>query len=289
MEIAILNLMADKRATEQQLAEWLGHTILQVKLTFIAPDRYIDKIEQGHEPGHTPREHIEKFYQRWSRVRHQKFDGLIITGVNARERDITQESVWPEVVEILEWSKRHVLSTLFLCWGALAALHHFHAIGHRKAERKVYGLYDHKLGPDKTGLLRGFPDLFQVPVSRWRHIDLQALAQNTLLEAVATSTETGANIIVESDNYDQGRGCFARRIYVLNHPEYAADTLRLEYERDHAQDPATPPPAHYFQDGNTEKTPPNSWRHTAQLYANWVHMIYEATPFDIADIPNTFG
>jgi hypothetical protein len=40
LEIAIINLMADKISTERQLALWLGNTMLQVNLTFLATDSY---------------------------------------------------------------------------------------------------------------------------------------------------------------------------------------------------------------------------------------------------------
>ena len=38
LEIAIINLMADKISTERQLALWLGNTMLQVNLSFVATD-----------------------------------------------------------------------------------------------------------------------------------------------------------------------------------------------------------------------------------------------------------
>jgi homoserine O-succinyltransferase len=43
---------------------------------------------------------------------------------------------------------------------------------------------------------------------------------------------------------------------------------------------------HYFPGDDPTKPPVNRWRHTAQLYANWVKLVYEATPYDRARIPN---
>ena len=45
LEIAIINLMADKISTERQLALWLGNTTLQVNLSFIATDSYVRRIQ----------------------------------------------------------------------------------------------------------------------------------------------------------------------------------------------------------------------------------------------------
>ena len=285
LEIAILNLMADKIATERQLATWLGSTPLQVHLTFVATDAYVRDIRNGRKSKSTPAEHIVKFYNPMSDVRGDKFDGLIVTGVNALQPRVSDEKFWPEVQEIFDWSSSHVFSSLFLCWGAKAALKHFHDVESIKGERKTFGLFAHRLVKDSTGLAFGFPDVFNVPVSRWKNPDPQAIAKRPALEIVATSEESGPNIIVESEAFGAAGRRFPRRVYVINHPEYDTETLRNEYLRDSAADPTTPLPLHYFPGDDPKRAPVNSWRHTAQLYANWVRLVYEATPFDRNLIP----
>lgn len=287
MEIAILNLMADKVATERQLASWLGHTPLQTHLTFVATDRYVRAIEAGRESTNTPADHIRKFYSGWSEIKHQKFDGLIITGVNALQPRVSDEIFWPEVQEILDWSHTNVLSSLFLCWGAKAALKHFHAIESIKGDQKMFGLFEHRIQSDRTGLLFGFPDRFSVPVSRWKNPDPTAVAACPALETIALSHESGPNILAESAFYE-GDKLYPRRVYVLNHPEYETDTLAREYFRDRDKNPNTPLPRHYFPHDNPANPPINVWRHTAQLYTNWVKAIYEATPYNLADIPTAY-
>jgi homoserine O-succinyltransferase len=285
LEIAILNLMADKMTTERQLAAWLGSTPLQVRLTFVATDAYVRAIRGGRESRTTPAEHIVKFYNPLSDIRADKFDGLIVTGVNALQPRVSDEVFWPEVQEILDWSASHVLSSLYLCWGAKAALKHFHDIESIKGERKTSGLFEHRLLSDRTGLAFGFPDVFSAPVSRWKNPDPAAVARCQALEVVANSEETGPNIIVESEEFGERGRRFPRRVYVLNHPEYETDTLRAEYERDRAADPTTRPPLHYFPGDDPTRAPFNTWRHTAHLYANWLKLVYEATPFNRAQIP----
>src|SRR5271155_1671755 len=83
LDIAIINLMADKISTERQLALWLGNTMLQVNLSFIATDSYVRGVQAGREPKNTPGDHIRKFYSSWSDIKSAKFDGVIVTGVNA--------------------------------------------------------------------------------------------------------------------------------------------------------------------------------------------------------------
>jgi homoserine O-succinyltransferase len=287
LEIAIINLMADKQTTERQLALWLGNTMLQVRLTFATTDSYVRDVAAGRETKNTPAEHIRKFYSAWSEIKGRKFDGFIVTGVNALKERVSDEDIWPEVQQILRWSESNVLSSLFLCWGAKAALKHFHDVESIKSERKLFGLFEHRIVSDKTGLLFGFPDVFQVPVSRWKSPRRADILQHKDLEIVADSEEAGPNIMVESAPYEAGQLLYPRRVYILNHPEYDTETLGAEYKRDAATNSTQPMPLHYFPKDDPAQTPRNTWRHTAHIYTNWIKTLYEATPYDIRDIPRT--
>lgn len=288
MEIAIINLMADKVATERQLAQWLGNSPLQVHLTFATTDSYVDSLKAGRMPRSTPEQHLRQFYSPWRDIQDRKFDGLIITGINALQPTVTAETYWPDMQRILAWSETNVLSSLFLCWGAKAALKHFHDIESDKGDQKTFGLFDHRLKSDTTGLLFGLPDQFSVPVSRWKNPRRAEVEACAALEIVADSAESGPNILVESAAYDDGMSRYPKRVYILNHPEYETDTLKREYERDVAMNPRTPLPLHYFPGNDPTQTPINTWRHTAMIYTNWVKAIYEATNFDLGAIPEPY-
>ena len=284
LEIAILNLMADKRSTERQLAAWLGNTMLQVNLTFVATDDYVQRIRDGGESRNTPASHIRDYYSGWSEIADKTFDGLIVTGTNALQPTVQDETIWSETQKILDWSAKNVFSSLFLCWGAKAALKHFHNIDSVRGKEKLFGLFDHRLTFDETGLLAGFPDHFAVPVSRWKSPRRDQIARVPALEIAADSEEAGPNIMVESGHDEAGR-LYPQRVYVLNHPEYETDTLKIEYERDDGKTPGVSMPKHYFPDDNPQLPPRNTWRHTAHLYTNWVKAVYEATPYDLASVP----
>lgn len=288
LEIAIVNLMADKQTTERQLATWLGNTILQVHLTFVATDNYVKSVLSGeHKTTNTPSEHICKFYNAWSDIKHRKFDGVIITGVNALEKRVEDETIWPEVQKILDWSAANCFSALFLCWGAKAALKHFYDINSYKGEKKLSGLFEHELVSDKTGIAFGFPDKFLAPVSRWKNPLTSDVKKCEKLELVADSSESGPNIIVEPASYADG--LYPLRVFVLCHPEYDTDTLKAEYLRDKGVDSNTAVPRNYFPGGDPNSKPHNSWRHTALVYSNWVKLVYGATPFDLNAVPKPFG
>jgi len=288
IEIAIINLMADKQATERQLAQWLGHTPLQIRLTFAATDEYVRDVHRGRETKNTPAEHIRKFYSAFSDIKARKFDGLIVTGVNALKPTVAEEDFWPDVQAILDWSNTNVLSSLFLCWGAKAALRHFHGIESYKGTQKTWGVFPHRLVSDKTKLLFGFPDFFPVPVSRWKNPRREDILAQKKLEIVADSEETGPNMIVEAGMYDDNAP-YPRRVFILNHPEYETDSLKSEYLRDRGLDPAARTPLHYFPGDDSSRPPINTWRHTAVVYANWIRLIYEATPYNLNDIPRPWS
>ena len=210
LEIAIINLMADKISTERQLALWLGNTMLQVNLTFVATDSYMRSVADGRPTMNTPADHIRKFYSAFGDIRHQKFDGFVVTGVNALSPRVEQETFWPEVSDILQWTTTHAFSCLFLCWGAKAALKFFHDIDSHKGERKLFGLFEHRLISDKTGLLFGFPDIYPAPVSRWKSPKREDILKVPALEMVADSEEAGPNMLVESEPLDDNSGLFPR-------------------------------------------------------------------------------
>lgn len=285
LEIAIINLMADKISTERQLALWLGNTMLQVSLTFVATDSYVEGVAAGRRPRNTPPEHIRKFYNPFSDIADRKFDGFIVTGVNALKDRVEQEDFWPEVADILRWTTTNAFSCLFLCWGAKAALKYFHDIDSFKGERKTFGLFEHRLVSDRTGLAFGLPDVFPVPVSRWKNPRREDIVKVPALEIVADSEEAGPNMLVEAEPLDDDSALFPRRVYILNHPEYETDTLGVEYHRDVAHDPSWPLPRHYFPRDDPTRAAPNLWRHTAYIYTNWVKAVYESTPYDSTRIP----
>ena len=89
LRILLLNLMPTKIATETQLARLLGNTPLQVELELLMVSSHISK--------NTPEEHMLAFYKTFDQVRHETFDGMVITGAPV----ITM----PSKVSLRTWSK----------------------------------------------------------------------------------------------------------------------------------------------------------------------------------------
>ncbi|MFQ9359458.1 MAG: homoserine O-acetyltransferase/O-succinyltransferase family protein [Anaerobutyricum hallii] len=97
LKIIIMNLMPTKQATELQLLRSLSNTPLQVDITFLKTET--------HDAQNESQTHMETFYTIFPEIRQQYFDGLIITGAPVETLDFEEVDYWPELVEIMEWSK----------------------------------------------------------------------------------------------------------------------------------------------------------------------------------------
>ena len=92
---------------------------------------------------------------------------------------------------ILDWSRSNVHRTLTLCWGAMAALHHFHAVPKHALGQKATGVFSHVNRAPAHPVMRGLPDRFDVPVSRWSELRGSDLPAGRGLAVLADSAETG--------------------------------------------------------------------------------------------------
>jgi homoserine O-succinyltransferase/O-acetyltransferase len=271
LQIGLLNLMPDKIKTELQMARLLGATPLQVELSLVRIG--------AHRPRNTPEDHLRAFYQTWEAAKDRKFDGFIVTGAPVETIPYEAVTYWPEMRRILDWTRTNVHSTLALCWGAMAALHHFHGVPKHPLAQKAFGVYRQTVVEPASPYLNGFSDDVDAPVSRWAEIRTADLAARPDLRLLAHSPQTGA-CLVEAPQ--------ARRLYMLDHLEYDSDTLAEEYFRDLKAEVPIRPPLAYFPDDDPSRPPRNRWRpHAHLLIANWINEIYQTTPFDMADIGAT--
>lgn len=270
IEIAILNLMPTKETTETQLMRLLSNSPLQVNITLIKTSTYSST--------HTDKTHLDKFYKTFSEVRGSKFDGMIITGAPVENMEFEKVAYWGELSEILDWTKSNVTSTLFICWGAQAALHHFYKIKKHSLKEKCFGIFAHQRVRDGSiePLMRGISDEFHMPHSRHTLVYAKDILKEPNLKILAFSKKAGASIIKSCDN---------RQVFVMGHMEYDRYTLKNEYERDLAKGLPIKPPANYFADREQTEVKMN-WSSTANLfYCNWLnYYVYQVTPYNIDEI-----
>ncbi|MDF1569096.1 MAG: homoserine O-succinyltransferase [Spirochaetaceae bacterium] len=269
LKILILNLMPKKIVTETQLLRMLSNSPLQCEVVLIRPS--------CHESKNTPREHLDVFYQTFADVKENKFDGLIITGAPVETLDFEDVDYWPEMVEIMEWAKKHVFSTLYICWAAQAGLYHHYGVPKHPVAEKVSGVFAHGLTDRHIPLVRGFDDRFYAPHSRHTEVRREDIEGFEDLLILSESEVSGIYIVMSRDG---------RQIFVTGHSEYDPLTLKEEYERDLARGDGPPVPRNYFPEDDPSQPPIIRWRsHAHLLFSNWLnYYVYQATPFDLERI-----
>ncbi|MCI5621210.1 MAG: homoserine O-succinyltransferase [Lachnospiraceae bacterium] len=263
--IGILNLMPLKEDTELQILRSLSNTPLQVDVSWITVST--------HESKNTSKSHLNKFYQSFEEIKHCNLDGLIITGAPVELMEYEDVDYWDEFCQILEWSKTHVTSTLYLCWGAQAGLYYHYGIKKHLLDKKMFGIYEHRVMNRKVPLVRGFDDHFMAPHSRHTEIFREDIEKTGKLAILAESDEAGVFLAIA----DEGR-----KIFVMGHPEYDRLTLDKEYKRDLAKGLDIEMPVNYYPNNDIDEKPLLQWRsHGNMLYANWLnYYVYQQTPYE---------
>ena len=269
IKIGLLNLMPLKEDTELQILRSLSNTPLQVDVSFVTVS--------SHQSKNTPTSHLNKFYQKFSEIKDQKFDGFIITGAPVEQMPFEEVDYWDEVTEIFDWARTHVTSTLYICWAAQAGLYHFYGVPKYKLGKKMFGVFKHKVNDVQNPIFRGFDDEFYVPHSRHTEVRAEDIRRIRELSIVSESEESGVYMVMARG----GRGFF-----ITGHSEYSPYTLDGEYRRDVSKGLDIDLPKNYYRDNNPEKGPVVRWRgHANLLFSNWLnYFVYQQTPYDIREI-----
>lgn len=265
LQIGLLNLMPNKVRTETQIARLIGASPLQVELTLVRIG--------NHRAKNTPEDHLIAFYQTWEEVRHRKFDGFIVTGAPIELLPFGHVTYWDELTRILDWTTTNVLSSFFICWGAMAAVQHFHGIPKHTLESKAFGVFRHRNNAPASPYLAGFSDDFAIPVSRWTEVRAADIPADSGLELLMESDVTGPCMVAEKTG---------NRLYMFNHIEYDSTSLKEEYDRDVAAGVAIEVPHEYYPGNDPANRPLNRWRsHAHLLFGNWINQVYQMTPYDM--------
>lgn len=270
LRILILNLMPVKVTTETDLIRLLSNSPLQVEIEFLGLST--------HTPKNTPIEHLMSFYTNFSKIKNTYYDGMIITGAPVEMLPFDEVKYWKEFTQILDWARTHVTSTFYICWGAQAALHHFYGINKYPLEKKLFGVFKHRINDPSFPLFRGFDDEFYAPHSRYTTILAEEINRHPALTILSESDKAGVYIVTS-------RG--GREFYVTGHSEYSPSTLHKEYIRDKEKGmDSVALPENYYRNNDPEQPPLVQWRsHANLLYINWLnYFVYQATPFNIEEV-----
>lgn len=269
LRILLVNLMPTKIATETQIARVLANSPLQVQLTLLRMG--------SHESTHVSGAHLEAFYKTFDEIRSERFDGMIITGAPVEQLEYEQVDYWPELCAVMDYSRTHVYSTMHICWGAQAALYYHYGVPKYPVEKKVFGVFPHRVTRPKNPLVRGFDEVFYAPHSRHTEVRRADVDKVDALRVLAESDEAGLHLLAT----DSGR-----QIFILGHMEYDKDTLRAEYERDLVKGLPIEVPKHYFYGDDPANDVIFRWRsHANLLFSNWLnYYVYQSTPYDLEQL-----
>lgn len=265
LKIAILNLMPLKIKTEKQLLRLISNSMIQIDLTFIHP--------RSHTSKNTDINHLDTFYKTFEDIKHEKFDGMIITGAPVEHLEFEDVDYWKELQEIMDYAEDNVTATMFICWAAQAGLYHFYGIPKYPLEKKLFGVYPHKV-VKKSFLINGFDDTFVAPHSRHTEVRKEDIEKEKDLLILAESEEAGVYIVTSRSN---------DKIFITGHFEYDDTTLHDEYVRDLEKGLPIEMPVNYYPGNDPTKKPENNWRsHATLLFANWLnYYVYQVTDYKL--------
>jgi homoserine O-succinyltransferase len=299
LHIGFLNMMPDAalEATERQFIRLIGNCN-RIAQFYVYPFS-LSALERSDDT----RDYIERFYCNFEDIKKQGLDALIITGANVESPTLEQEPFWEPLMEVVNWAKQNVSSTLCSCLATHALLKHEYGIERQPLAKKRWGVFSHRTSNPGHPLLRGINTRFDVPHSRYNEISRQQL-EDAGLTVLAESEEGGVHMAVSPDQF--------RMIFFQGHPEYDINSLLKEYKREllryFSGQLSTPPmfPAHYFSEqaaaiaekyvrqskalsgahqtgidfpeDELENLTDNTWGDTAKAVVNnWLGLVYQVT------------
>ena len=134
LRLLLLNLMPNKKDTEIQFARLFGTSPLQVDMLLMTTASYT--------PRNTEPAYLRRVYRQLDDVRDQLFDALIITGAPVETLPFERVQYWPELKQIMDWSRTHCFRRLGICWGAQVLMKHFFGLEKYQLADKLFGVYD---------------------------------------------------------------------------------------------------------------------------------------------------
>ncbi|MBD5587223.1 homoserine O-succinyltransferase [Clostridium botulinum] len=257
LKLIILNLMPKKIEAETQILRVLGKSFIDLEITFLKTESYKSK--------NTSNDHLNKFYNTFSEIKNHNFHGMIITGAPVELMDFERVDYWEELKNIMDYCNKKVKSTIFICWAAQAALYYYYDINKYSLNKKLFGVFPHKISKENSLLTKGFDDEFYVPHSRYTYTRKEDIKRCKDIEIISESEEAGL-YLMQSNNF--------KKIFISGHCEYDRYTLYEEYIRDINKNKHIDIPKNYFKENNLNKKPMMKWRcHGETLFLNWIQLL----------------
>lgn len=259
IKIGILNLMHDKKDTNDRFTKVLSAPGKPVELKF-----YYPKSHYQNRP--VPPE-VSAILHPLDFDEVKKMDAFIITGAPIEQLPYDEITYLPEIKELLAVLKQNVSNLLFVCWGGLVAAYEYFGIQKHPIDHghKLFGVYPDQILDATDPLLDGLADGFLAPHARYAELNHDEVAKTGDLKVTATTV---------GDNLFSMRTLDGQQNYLFAHLEYDAPGLMNEYLRE----TAAYPNRHYQLPENDWNPSDNqlhfAWQQTQKIYfTNWINLI----------------
>jgi homoserine O-succinyltransferase/O-acetyltransferase len=190
-------------------------------------------------------------------------DGLILTGAPVEELAFEDVRYFRELRGILERVRQSGVSTLGLCWGGLA-LGHLMGVSKILFPKKLFGVFEQRRLDEWHAITQGFGASFPCAHSRHSGVgdaELERARDAGLIHLLAHGPDTGYTMFESFD------GLFLAH---LGHPEYPAERLAEEWQRDTRLGRTDlDPPRNYDPESPTAPWAP----HCNRLFSNWLQRL----------------
>lgn len=297
VEVALVNNMPDAAllATERQFAGLLAAAAagaFDVTLRLYA----LADVPRGE----LARAAMQDRYAGIDALQARGADAVIITGAEPKAADLRDETYWPQLASLIDWTRQAARSTVFSCLAAHAAVLHLDGVERHRSPAKTTGVFAFERLA-KHPLTRGLGGSVRTPHSRHNALSREDLTRHGY-EVLTHSSVAGVDVFTRREDD-------ALLVFFQGHPEYDPDSLLREYRRDlgrflRGEQSFLPRPDGYF-DPATERAldqltaqarttgertllsrcdeiaaafrPSAPWRPTAvRLYRNWLQQVAAA-------------
>ena len=216
---------------------------------------------RSHVSKHASPEYMNKYYRFFDEIREERIDGLIVNGAPVEILPFEDVDYWTELCEIFRWAHESVDSSLFICWGAQAALYHLFGINKYRLPQKMFGVFKQKILSPAHPVFHDFDSDFWMPHSRHTEIRREDILANEHLQLLAEGEDGSVSVVASKD---------WKAIFVTGHLEYSATRLDWEFRRDCERRSDVGIPVNYYQDDNPRFNLCFLWKEDGiRFFTNW--------------------
>jgi len=220
LHIGILNMMPDRalKATERQFLRLLSagadrYCVWVHPFTICGLNRTVETLR-----------YVAQAYDSFDHVRSQQLDGLILTGANPGNDEITAAQYWPYFEEVVEWANDSLPAIFCSCLASHAIIKLLYGIERRRCQSgKRWGVFQHQVVQSDHPLMADMPEQYEEPRSHVFEVTAAQLNQCEI-DILATSRIADFGVAASRDGI--------KWVFLQGHPEYDAVSLLKEYKRE---------------------------------------------------------